>query len=180
MRAWRVLGDSPTESRFEALHGTELTPIIGHEHEIGLLMERFELAKEGEGQVVLLSGEPGIGKSRMIGALRERLGNEAAVSPMSSTGSSANPKPQQTKYATSPAFSRAAHNRGAEPAALDHPQKIPPALSASSQAATQVANPRMPDQIKAAPGSLGTSSSAKPLRTQPRIRRIEPAPIQAA
>jgi predicted ATPase len=46
------------------------------EHEIGLLMERFELAKEGEGQVVLLSGEPGIGKSRMIGALRDRLGNE--------------------------------------------------------------------------------------------------------
>ena len=76
VRAWRVMGDSPTESRFEALHGTALTPIIGREHEIGLLMERFELAKEGEGQVVLLSGEPGIGKSRMIGALRDQLGNE--------------------------------------------------------------------------------------------------------
>jgi predicted ATPase len=76
VRAWRVLGDSPTENRFEALHGTAFTPIIGREHEIGLLMERFELAKEGEGQVVLLSGEPGIGKSRMIGALRDQLGNE--------------------------------------------------------------------------------------------------------
>jgi class 3 adenylate cyclase len=76
VRAWRVLGESPTESRFEALHGTALTPMIGREHEIGLLMERFELAKEGEGQVVLLSGEPGIGKSRMIGALRDRLANE--------------------------------------------------------------------------------------------------------
>src|SRR5215469_15324294 len=76
VRAWRVIGDGPTESRFEALHGTALAPIIGREHEIGLLLERFELAKEGEGQVVLLSGEPGIGKSRMIGALRDRLGNE--------------------------------------------------------------------------------------------------------
>jgi predicted ATPase len=76
VRAWRVIGDSPTESRFEALHGTALAPIIGREHEIGLLLERFELAKEGEGQVVLLSGEPGIGKSRMISALRDRLGAE--------------------------------------------------------------------------------------------------------
>jgi class 3 adenylate cyclase len=76
VRAWRVMRDSPTESRFEALHGTTLSPIIGREHEIGLLMERFALAKEGEGQVVLLSGEPGIGKSRMIGALRDQLGNE--------------------------------------------------------------------------------------------------------
>jgi predicted ATPase/class 3 adenylate cyclase len=74
--AWRILGEGPTESRFEALHGTTLTPIIGREHEIELLMERFEQAKEGEGQVVLLSGEPGIGKSRMIGALRDRLGSE--------------------------------------------------------------------------------------------------------
>src|SRR5262249_50895819 len=76
VRAWRVMGDSSTESRFEALHGTALTPIVGREHEIGLLMERFELAKDGEGQVVLLSGEPGIGKSRMIGALRDQLGNQ--------------------------------------------------------------------------------------------------------
>src|SRR4029450_3079825 len=76
VRAWRVMGDSPTENRFEALHGTALAPIIGREHEVGLLMERFALAKEGEGQVVLLSGEPGIGKSRMIGALRDQLGNE--------------------------------------------------------------------------------------------------------
>src|SRR5215472_55369 len=80
VRAWRVIGDGPTESRFEALHGTALAPIIGREHEIGLLLERFELAKEGEGQVVLLSGEPGIGKSRMIGALRDRFGDEPYTS----------------------------------------------------------------------------------------------------
>ena len=73
VRAWRVLGDSPVESRFEALHGQRLTPFVGREHEIGLLLERFERAKDGEGQVVLLSGEPGIGKSRTVRALRERL-----------------------------------------------------------------------------------------------------------
>jgi predicted ATPase/class 3 adenylate cyclase len=74
--AWRVVRDSPVESRFEALHGKSLTPLVGREHEIGLLLERFERAKDGEGQVVLLSGEPGIGKSRIVRALRDRLGNE--------------------------------------------------------------------------------------------------------
>ena len=64
------------ESRFEALHGAGLTPLVGRENEIGLLLERWEQAKEGEGQVVLLAGEPGIGKSRLVRALRGRLENE--------------------------------------------------------------------------------------------------------
>jgi class 3 adenylate cyclase len=76
VRAWRVLGESRAESRFEALHGQQLTVLVGREHEIGLLAERWERAKEGEGQVVLLSGEPGIGKSRIVRALRERLADE--------------------------------------------------------------------------------------------------------
>ena len=75
--AWRVDGESTAESRFEALHGERLTPLIGREHEIGLLLERFERAKYGEGQVVLLPGEPGIGKSRVVRALCERLQGEA-------------------------------------------------------------------------------------------------------
>ena len=53
--------------------GERLTPLVGREHELGILLERWERAKAGDGQVVLLSGEPGIGKSRMIRALRERL-----------------------------------------------------------------------------------------------------------
>ena len=73
IRAWRVVGERQTEGRFEALHGHQLTPLIGREHEVGLLLERFERARAGEGQVVLLSGEPGIGKSRLALALRERL-----------------------------------------------------------------------------------------------------------
>jgi predicted ATPase/class 3 adenylate cyclase len=76
VEAWRVVRESAAESRFEALHGQRLTPLVGREHELGLLCERFERAKDGEGQVVLLSGEPGIGKSRIIRALREQLHDE--------------------------------------------------------------------------------------------------------
>jgi len=76
VRAWRVIAPSAAESRFEALHDAGLTPLIGREHEIGLLLERWEQAKEREGQAVLLSGAPGIGKSRIVQALRERTASE--------------------------------------------------------------------------------------------------------
>ena len=64
---------SEAASRFEAATQEGLTPLVGREQEIGLLLERWALAQDGEGQVVLLSGEPGIGKSRILSALRERL-----------------------------------------------------------------------------------------------------------
>ncbi len=76
LTAWRVEGEGRAEGRFEALHGERLTPLVGREHELGILLERWGWAKDGDGQVVLLSGEPGIGKSRLIRALRERLGDE--------------------------------------------------------------------------------------------------------
>ena len=64
------------ESRFEALHGRALTELVGREEELELLLRRWSKAKGGEGQVVLLSGEPGIGKSRLTAALLERLVGE--------------------------------------------------------------------------------------------------------
>src|SRR5215475_6780721 len=73
VKLWRVLGPSGVESRFEALHGRWLTPMVGREHEIALLIERWRQAKEGEGQVVLVSSEAGIGKSRITEVLRERV-----------------------------------------------------------------------------------------------------------
>jgi class 3 adenylate cyclase len=73
--AWQVLGVGATESRFEALRATT-TPLVGRDEEIDLLMRRWEQAKHGDGCVVLISGEPGIGKSRIAQTLVERLADE--------------------------------------------------------------------------------------------------------
>ena len=71
--AFRILGVSQAASRFEAATHDALTPLVGREQEIGLLTERWRRARGGDGQAALLSGEPGIGKSRILSALRERL-----------------------------------------------------------------------------------------------------------
>ena len=71
--AWQVNRVSRAEGRFEALHGLHLSPLIGREQELALLLDRWRQAEAGEGQVVLLSGEAGIGKSRIALALRQRL-----------------------------------------------------------------------------------------------------------
>ena len=76
VQAWRALGEGHAESRFEALHGTRLTPLVGRGEELELVLSRWRQAKEGGGQVALISGEPGIGKSRLVLALRERLHDE--------------------------------------------------------------------------------------------------------
>jgi len=76
VRAWAALRASSVESRFEALHTTGLTALVGREEELELLLRRWSRAKTGEGQVVLLSGEAGIGKSRLTAALLERLADE--------------------------------------------------------------------------------------------------------
>jgi class 3 adenylate cyclase/predicted ATPase len=73
VQAWQVLSPSAVASRFEALRGSVLTPLVGRDEEIALLLRRWARAKIGNGQVVLISGEPGIGKSRLIAALEERL-----------------------------------------------------------------------------------------------------------
>ncbi len=75
-RAWAALRASSVGSRFDALHTTGLTDLVGREEESELLLRRWSRAKTGEGQVVLLSGEAGIGKSRLSAALLERLAAE--------------------------------------------------------------------------------------------------------
>ncbi|MCK1639089.1 AAA family ATPase [Bradyrhizobium sp. 157] len=76
INAWRIVRTGAAESRFEALHTAGLNPLVGREQELGLLLERWHLAKNGEGQAMLLAGEAGIGKSRLIEALRERIADE--------------------------------------------------------------------------------------------------------
>src|SRR4029079_4633615 len=71
VRAWAALRPSSVESRFEALHAGGMTALVGREEELELLLRRWSRAKTAEGQVVLLSGEPGIGKSRLTAALLE-------------------------------------------------------------------------------------------------------------
>jgi len=74
--AVQVMGLSTAESRFEALHEAGVAPLLGRDEELELLLRRWHQAKSGEGRVVLLSGEPGIGKSRLAAALSERIAAE--------------------------------------------------------------------------------------------------------
>lgn len=75
VRAWRIAREAVAEGRFDALHGVA-TPLVGRAAEVQLLLDCWQQARAGKGQVVLLSGEPGIGKSRLIAALQERLDRE--------------------------------------------------------------------------------------------------------
>jgi class 3 adenylate cyclase len=74
-RAWRVIGESGAVSRFEALR-SDATPLVGRDEELELALRRWQEAKTGEGRVVLVSGEPGIGKSRLTAALSDKIGDE--------------------------------------------------------------------------------------------------------
>jgi hypothetical protein len=76
VRAWVALRQASVEGRFEAFHASGLTELVGREEELDLLLRRWSKAKTGKGQVVLLSGEPGIGKSRLTAALLERIAAE--------------------------------------------------------------------------------------------------------
>jgi class 3 adenylate cyclase len=75
-RAWAVIRANPVDSRFDALHASGATELVGRQEELDLLLRRWSKVLAGEGQVVLLSGEPGIGKSRLTAALLERLAAE--------------------------------------------------------------------------------------------------------
>ena len=79
MSAFAVLGERALESRFAASQSGGVAPIVGRDQELALLLERWRQAKSGEGQVVLLTGEAGIGKSRITEALVEAVARRAAL-----------------------------------------------------------------------------------------------------
>src|SRR5712664_624615 len=79
LAVYRVLYESMARSRLEAAGNTGWTPLVGREQDIGLLLERWAQVKEGVGQVVLLSGEAGIGKSRLVQVLQEHVATEPQV-----------------------------------------------------------------------------------------------------
>jgi hypothetical protein len=78
--AWQVLGEGGVGSRFEALRGSAIMPLIGREEELELLLRSWQQAAVGDGRVALLTGEPGIGKSRLLVELEARLATETHVS----------------------------------------------------------------------------------------------------
>ena len=73
---FELRGENTGESRFEALRASWLTPLVGRQEELDLLLRRWRRARDGQGRALLVSGEPGIGKSRIVAALEERLGKE--------------------------------------------------------------------------------------------------------
>jgi class 3 adenylate cyclase len=79
IQAWQVIRPSAVQSRFEAQHEETLTPLVGREEELELLLRRWRQATAGEGRVVILTGEPGIGKSRLSAALQECLRSESCA-----------------------------------------------------------------------------------------------------
>ena len=79
LRVYRVVGASGVYGRLDIASARGLTPLVGREQEVGLLQERWEQAKAGQGQVVLLSGDAGIGKSRLVQMLKDRVANEPHV-----------------------------------------------------------------------------------------------------
>ena len=72
-----MLQESGAQSRLDIASTRGLTPLVGRQQETGLLLERWEQAKDGQGQVILLSGEAGIGKSRLIQVLKEHVAGES-------------------------------------------------------------------------------------------------------
>jgi class 3 adenylate cyclase/predicted ATPase len=79
IQAWQVLAPTSVRSRFEAQHETSIASLVGREEELQLLLRRWKQSSQGEGRVVLLTGEPGVGKSRLIAALQEQLQSQTYV-----------------------------------------------------------------------------------------------------
>ena len=103
---WRVIGTRSVESRFEA-RTIGLTPMVGREQEVALLLDRWQQAKDGEGQAVLLSGEPGIGKSRIVRAVCEQVEARTASCGCATSARPTTPAPPSIPSSSSSSAPRA-------------------------------------------------------------------------
>ena len=160
VRAWAVLRPSSVASRFEALHASALTPLVGREEELELLLRRWSRAKSGEGQVVLLSGEAGIGKSRLAFALLQQLAREPHIRLRYVCS------PQHTDSALYPIISQLIHAAGLEDddspqAKLDKLDWLLAQSSTSSEDASLVAELL----------SLPNDGRYPPAEVEPQLRR---------
>src|SRR5262249_25944121 len=79
LNVYRVLGASGAQNRLDIVSARGLTPLVGREQEVGLLLERWAQVKDGQGHVVLLTGEAGIGKSRLVQMLKDHVAHEPHV-----------------------------------------------------------------------------------------------------
>jgi class 3 adenylate cyclase len=79
LHVYRVVGESGAQSRLESTGLTSLTPLVGREHELETLRERWARVRAGVGQVVLLSGEAGVGKSRLVAAVKQHMAKEGEI-----------------------------------------------------------------------------------------------------
>ena len=119
VRSFRVRGKSPVEGRFETSQFAGPTPLVGRTQELALLLDRWETAKNGEGQVVLLLGEPGIGKSRIALAVR----GDSAMSRASASATSAR------LTTRTPRCGRWSSNSGTRPASAGTTRPMPSSTS---------------------------------------------------
>src|SRR6266516_1996654 len=163
VRAWAALRASSVEGRFEALHATELTALVGREEESELLLRRWSKAKTGEGQVVLLTGEAGIGKSRLAVALVECLAGEPHTRLRYFCS------PQHTNSALYPIISQIEHAAGL--AHDDTPQaKLDKLNAVLEQTSTSIEDAALFAQMLSLPNEAAIPCSSLPRNSADRER----------
>ena len=162
MQAWRIVRSSGVRSRFSASHEGPLAPLVGREEELELMLRRWRQAAEGEGRAVLLCGEPGIGKSRLGRALKERVAEEPH------TFIRYDCSPHDASSALFPVISEIA--RAAGFAADDPPARKRRKLEALlAQTPTDAADVELLAELLALPRGGGSSPDSSPHRRKERM-----------
>ena len=174
LAAWRVEGEGRAEGRFEARQTAGLTPLVGRDEEIALLLRRWQQAKDGEGHVVLLSGEPGIGKSRLVREAARAARGRAARTPALPMLAAPHDQPAASadraagaRGAVSRATIRPRHSsrgwRRCWPRGTDRPDQAVPLIAALLGVPTDGRYPAL-DLTPAAPEAADAGGAGRPAR----------------